>query len=357
MKMVQAVLHEQALEGLSGMLSKLPLFALLSLIDRLGYLLGAALTHESVDPGKKSKRKKQWEFTVKGSLTDRVEAYVAVSQALTDWPGGFHRALDAMNPRIIGRTEGSENYRQAEDLFYQSLLKGNAASRYLVFLRAEYARHWNCSDANEVAQPLQLSPSVDDYGNMLQSPTDESRAEAPVGPIIADRDIPRAVGLPLSVLQALRAQGIYKASGGRGASYNWYRNDIDKFLERLRTVTECGATCARGYHRTTVTVKQAMSLNLRSAHAKADIIAALLDGRLRAIATARTPLGAVRIDKGVLDEFLLEKRVAVEGGTYSYPEAARICRIDLSAVKDAVSQGLLQGVQRLERTRISAQSV
>ena len=356
-KLVQAVLHGQPLEGLSGMptqfLTNLPLSALLSLIDRLGYLLRVNPDHGN-GPGKSSKRRRQRGITVKGGLTDRVEAYVSVSQALGDWPRGFHRALDAIDPRITGRAGGDENYRQEADLFYQSLLRSNVASQHFSFLRTEYARHWNGAD--HVAQLPQAPSGVHDRREMLSSSMDELQTNAPVGPVIADRNIPKVVGLPVSVLEVLRRQGIYGTSSGRGSSYNWYQNDIETFRERLHAVMKSGAIRPSRYKRPTVTVKQAMSLNLRSAQAKADVIAALLDGRLRAIANAHTPFGEVQIDKDQLDKFLLEKRVAVEGDTYSFPQCARICGIDQSAIQDAVNQGLLHGVQRLERLRISAQS-
>ena len=361
MKLVQSALHGRALEGPSGMptqlLSKLPLSALLSLIDRLGYLLTANPGQESAGSGASPKRKKQRKITVQGSLANHMEAHTAVSKALSDWPRGFHMALDAMSPGITGRTEENDTYRQDEDLFYSGLLKGKAVSRYLNFLRSEYVRHWGLKDANHVAQIRESLPSADDRGEMLSNTGDGSHADAPAGPILGDKDIPKAVGLPVSVLEVLRAQGIYRTSGGQGASYNWYKHDIEKFLDRLRALTEDGAICPRGYSRPTVTVTQAMSLKLRSAEAKADIISALLEGRLRAIATVHAPIGAVQIDRHQLNKFLLEKRVAVEGDTYSFPQCAQICGIDQCSVQDAVSQGFLQGVQRLQRLRISAQSV
>jgi TniQ len=359
MKLIRTALHGTRLEGPTGMaaefLSSLPLSALISLIDRLGYLLTVDQAKRTADLMNDRKQKGNWQLTPQTSVADRVTAYAEVSRALSNWPRGFHAALDALNLREPGSAEGTK-YCQSRDLLYRHLLTGKAVSRYLPFLRTEYFRHWSWPDRAPEPQHFSTA-SFGEQDSIPPTRAEKFRSDGPVGPIIATGKVARLVGLPISVLEVLRDEGIYRASDGRGGAYNWYQDDISEFTKKLHAIFKGGTVRSKKYNCQTVTVKQAMSLKLRSARAKADIIVALLDGRLRAIGTSSTAIGAVKMEREQLETFLLRKRIALRGDTCSIPECAKMCGIDAAAIRDALDQGLLQGVQTQHRMRISGQSV
>src|SRR5690606_21272283 len=135
-----------------------------------------------------------------------------------------------------------------------------------------------------------------------------------------------------------------------GAS--WHKEDVEAFHERALALPvvehESGGR---------VSLQRIMRLKLRDDDAKADIVAALLDGRLPVVGREGRTRKGLQVERAKLEAFVVQKRIHVEGETYSYPDAASALGVDLSAIPNARSVGLLEGVSIGSRTRISSKSV
>lgn len=166
------------------------------------------------------------------------------------------------------------------------------------------------------------------------------------------RDAAEYLGLPVSVLQALRERGVFatKHRYGRGAS--WHKEDVEAFLRAAFALPVEGTAAAES-----ISLKQVMQLKLRDDNAKADIVAAMFDGRLAVVGKTGKSLEGLQLDRQALHAFVGRKRVDVEGNSYSFPQAAAESGLDQSTILDAIRLGMLDTVRYGSRTRIPAASL
>jgi hypothetical protein len=183
---------------------------------------------------------------------------------------------------------------------------------------------------------------------------DLERSRLPVesAGVVTVREAAEHLGLPVSVLQHLRDAGVFEVQPRRGSEASWHEDDVQKFLRRGLAMSDVSSSVGE-----TVKLKDVMRLKLRDAKAKADIVAAMFDGRLTVAGRAGQSLGGIRLDRRQLDEFVLQKRAEVERDTYSLPEAAGKTGLDPAVISHAIDSGLLVGVRCADRVRISGASI
>jgi hypothetical protein len=236
----------------------------------------------------------------------------------------LRRSVDARQQRFISKSECARRYGIWATTMKRLIAEGTLVTRTL-----------RAGRANRIVIDVQKST-------------------LPKGPngIISAREGARLLGLPVSVLKHLRHVGVLDVQPHCGNKASWHRDDIHRFLARGLAIAGTEPTVAE-----TVELKDAMRLKVRDAKAKADIVAAVFDGRLTIRGRTGQTLGDIHLDKRQLDEFVLQKRVHVEQDTYSFPESAAKTGLDPAVVSDAVASGLLVGVTTAGRLRVSAGSV
>ena len=345
----------------------IPLAVLLPVLNRLGMLL---LAGRGAGPsrGKDEGKHKRKTWSSGSTLGQTFEVLSEAAKALSDWPVGFRRALRSCSPAFLGRSTENAPYRQDQDTFYCALfLHSRSVWTHLGFLQHEYFRYRSGKNVPEATGRLGQQHCVSESPNPARSfvkflpgsHASESSSMDPGnrnGSIMSDRDIPRLVGFSLSILEVLRRRGVYETAPRVDRAFNWYSDDVDAFLDKLRS-RRTRLSCVSEPQDRVVTVRKALRLVHRSSEAKADIIAAILDGRLVAKLGKGESLTEWLLDHDQLAEFLLPMRNTLDADTHTNRESARILKVDESAIPCAVKIGLLKEVRCENRVRISGESV
>jgi len=373
MEVIRSRLHRKPLEKLASAaklpveyLKDLPLASLLQIVDALGTQLVAAKTN-----------------------TTRHDSTIAeAAEALTDWPNGYHRALVRIGPK---EDVSSSGLRSQFRMFYETMFKNRVFAADAAFLRDEFLRfgqqHWDnvlidgkllrgksaggesrYLSRSDFARRFRLwKPTMERLvrdgtivmkaipaGRQKRVVVDVQRSRLPADSkgMIRAREAARRLGLPVRVIECLRRKSVIGTEPRRGHARSWHINDVDSFLMRARALA-----AVREASDDTVRLHELMDLKLRDAEAKADIVAAVFDGRLIARGRAGEDVGDLLLDKMQVDSFVLQKRRIVEGDTYSLPESAALTGLDPGVVACAIDIGLLTTQEQRGRLRVTAASV
>ena len=325
--------------------------------------------------------------------TSSVSAVAEAASTLADWPHGYHRFLSLLGGRALSEHPESVGLRKQFIGFYNSTFQNRVSSAYTTFLREEFLRfgqqHWgravvdnklfrdrDAATLGRFVSKQELSRRFRIWKPMMNRmiadgslvtmrigtgrcsrivvDLEKSRLPEDSEGTITVRQAAAELGLPVSVLQELRRTGVLATGLRRGHVNSWHRDDVEVFRVRSRALPvttdhDPGYSCVR--------LGDLMRLKLRDARAKADIVAAVVDGRLAVRGRENDRPGGLILDRAEVDAFLLYKRRDVEGKSYSMPECAKVTDICPCAVAGAIKMGLLTAQDRGGRVRVSAASV
>ena len=309
---------------------------------------------------------------------------------LEDWPHGYHRFLRALGERSLTGRPSAVGFRKQFSPFYEMMFRSRGIAGHANFLREEFVsfglKHWGSAAVDKkllrggkigeqrfiskaefasrfgIWKPTMSRMLADGSavtktigtGKSTRTVIDLQLSQTPVASagIVDVRDVATYVGLPVSVLFELRAMGVFATKQRLGREASWHKDDVEEFL---RAGLALASNRANGP--AVIRLKDVMRRKLRASTAKADIVAALFDGRLAAIGRVGDNLGGLLVDRAQLDAFVLKKRVEVEFGSYSFPEAAISTGLDDNTIGCAIVLGLLAAIDRDGRTRVSAASI
>jgi hypothetical protein len=166
------------------------------------------------------------------------------------------------------------------------------------------------------------------------------------------REAARMIGLPVSVLRHLREVGVFPSAHRRGHHSAWHLDDLETFRKRTLAL----AHIDRPEAGSTICLSELMRLKFRSAAAKADVVAAVLDGRLSIHGQKGESLAGLMLDRAQVEAFILYTRCDAERQSYSMPQCAKVTGLDPSVVESAIAMGLLTAQDCGGRTRVTAAS-
>jgi len=183
---------------------------------------------------------------------------------------------------------------------------------------------------------------------------DVERSQPPVATVavLSDREAAKYAGLPVRVLHQLRKSKVFETRPRRGRHAAWHRDDLEDFVSRGLGLETTPAPAV-----STISLKAVMKLRLRSAAAKAAIVAAVFKGKLPILGRVGKDLGGLLLDKQELDALVVTKRIEVEGKTYSLPEAAKATGLDFKVMTDAIRKKLLTVVPCCGRMRVPESAI
>lgn len=322
-----------------------------------------------------------------------VEAAIFESaKILSDWPRGYHQFLEGLGAHFLAQRPGAVGLRKQFEPFYEALFKQRSFAKDAQFLREEFVRfglvQWGqawidpklSGDDEERTERRFISktefaskfgvwkPTLERLiasgavvtkkvaaGKSIRTLVDLETSCKPVASsgVLSVRDAAALLGIPVSVLGQLRQDGVYRTQPRLGYERSWHLDDVESFLSSGQALVKAGNVTVRE----SVELNQLMRLKLRSQSAKTDIVKAMFDGRLSVVGHVGGNLGGLLLAKSEVDIFLRATRVAVEDGSYSFPEGAEQTGLDLMAIESAVVLGLLRAVERNGRRRISRESV
>lgn len=320
------------------------------------------------------------------------EAAEAAVEVLAQWPTGFHKFLTELGTRNLSVSPSVAGFRKQFEQFYQVMFKGRSFTSVAGFLRDEFVAFGLNTWGNGVVDKRMLrealpatrrfipktvfarqhgiwKPSMDQMiadGTIVTKVITTARSKrtlidlehthipAESAGIVTVREAARHLGIPVSVLEGLRDSGIFETKLHVGRKTTWHVDDVEAFLTRGLALAKSDENAGT---QDSIALGKVMRVNLRDAAAKTDIVSALFDGRIPVAGLKGSKLADLLVNKYIVDEFLLDKRRAIEGNTYSFPDAARITGLDPMLVGEAIQQGLIAAVERNGRRRVLAGAV
>lgn len=323
---------------------------------------------------------------------------MAAAESLQDWPAGFHGMLRRLGEQALKDGVEGAGLRKQFRSFYELMFKGRDLTLGASFLREEFVSfgrfHWGhavvdgkllrSQDAalqsdtarftskSEFAHRHGLwAPTMDRLirsgaistkrittGKSVRIVIDVEQSSLPVEShgVVSERAAARRAGLPVSVLRWARKVGIYGTQVRAGHESSWHPADVDRFVAHGLALAPSSraASCSAS-----VTVAAAMRLKLRNDDAKADIIGAMFDGRLRVIGRSGDNFSGLLLNGEELDEFVRLKRLDASNRTFANFDIARETGLDCMVVAAAVAAGMLEtqvvgGHQRLTRRSLDS---
>ena len=352
-------------------LCSLPLNSLLKLISNLGHFY---LISNYIEDSSDSLR------IVKGA-----------AEVLKNWPHSYHSLLQNLGNRYLSERPSAAGIRKQFEPFYGAMFNASF-SKDISFLREEFVNfglnHWGKGTVDkklfrsmsykgeqrflsksEFARRFRIWKPVMDrlikegvvtveeirVADSKRVVVDLKHSQVPVESfgLVTNREVAVYIGLPVSVISCLRDMGIYSTKIRAGHAKSWYQDDAEYFLDRGLAL----AKKIEGNFDGAVSLKKLMRLTLRSATAKADIVAGIFDGRLTVLGRTGNKLSSLMLDKTEVDSFVLNKRVEQGSNSYSFPEAFQQTGIDPMAIQSALDLGLLKQVNCDGRIRVTVESV
>ena len=315
----------------------------------------------------------------------------ASANVLEQWPFGYHRFLTKIGNQFLARNPASAGLTKQFAPFYNEIFKNTAVSKHAAFLKQEFINfgllHWGNATVDKrllrdrEASASQRFLSVSEYakrfgiwvptmkrmvadgivvstrvktktGSRLVIDVEQSQPPVATDVVLSGREAAKYAGLPVRVLHQLRKSKVFERRPRRGRHATWHRDDLEDFVSRgLGLETTPASAVSR------ISLKKVMQLKLRSAAAKAAVVAAVFEGKLPILGRVGKDLGGLLLDKQEVDTLVVTKRIEVEGKTYSLPEAAKATGLDFKVMTDAIRKKLLTVVPCCGRMRVPASAI
>lgn len=321
---------------------------------------------------------------------DHGETFMAAAHVLQQWPHGYHQFLRSSGERF--RREGAEGsgMRQQFEPLYGSLFKGRSWSGHARFLREEFvnfgALHWGHAvvddkllgtprteasrfiTKSEFARRHQLSKpalerliaegeiSTNSFAGGKSTRTlvdvEQTSSLGSSKSVVTVREAAARVGLPVSVLQQLRERGVFATRPRAGHKTSWHEEDVDSFISR-----GLGLKQSNPEGLATILVGDVMRLKLRSAAAKAEVVAAVFEGRIEVVGQQGGAVADLLLLKWQVDGLIRDQRSELEDECLSVLAAAKMTGLDWVVIASAVERGLLAAREVDGARQILASSV
>lgn len=379
MGLIQAKLHGHLVSGLANtagfpvaFFEQTPLASLLAILDCLG-THNLRLGH--------------------ASSFDKNQSTIAAAIApLAQWPAGYHQFLKRLGDHFLGEDSSTAGLRKQFKPFYESMFKNRPFARDAAFLRDEFVEFGLTTWGNAVVDRKLLratehvaeqrfiskaefarrfglrKPAMDRMiargtvvtkkvvaGKTTRVVVDLELSQTPSESkaVVSVREAAAHLGLPVSVLSNLRDARVYETRPHSVHEHSWHKDEVERFLARIHGL----AVAASPPTENAVALGEVLRLKLRDASAKADIVAAVLEGRLPVIGRNSENFAGLLLNRLHVGEFICSKRREIEGNSYSLQDAAKHTGLDFMVLRNAIELGLLSGNQHGGRLRVTAESV
>ncbi len=321
---------------------------------------------------------------------------IAAAGVLADWPTGFHRFLSRVGHRSLDdKAPAAFGLRKQFDQLYTHLFKVQSCGAEFNWLRDEFV-HFGLTEwgeavvdnkllrgnvvnrryvtKKELARQMGVSPTTlgkwhrDGLVEMKVIPTQhqvryvaDSQAEGCKPPIPAEGEVlgiraaAAYLGVPVSVLNHLKATGTMKINHRLPQRYCFHQADLDAFRNRL---LELSTVLPTGEQVGAVDLARVLrEYRFHSPDHKAGFVAAYLAGGIKSIGRIGVALEHIMFAVEAVAAYTAEVRSNAAGGALTHREAASIIRIDADVVSALQRLGYLDTVHSRESPRISRASV
>lgn len=336
----------------------------------------------------------RFNLSIRGMVKDFNPMSIANSaiEVLRDWPVGYHEFL-----RRVGIHNSSESavsaigLRKRFEKFYSSMFKHKRRIEGMDFLRDEFIRfgleEWGESvvdtkllrgqprykrfiSKSELANQLGVRPItlrrwaeqgfmpmnrisagskkryiVDSLAITVQKGSD--------GKTLGIREAAAYVGLPVSVLNALRDSGHYKVRHLARFRKAFHEKDLREFTDLVLSQGNVITEIPLG----SISLGEVMLLKFRNNTGKADFMREVLSHRIEVIGRIGASLVGLLFCRESVEQFLRDKRAESENSTWSLREAAKYLHCDPITLPTLIQEGLIEMVESSAGNRVTEKSV
>lgn len=333
-----------------------------------------------------------------GRAVNSLELVEHAAGALSRWPMGFRALLRETGAAASQRKQDTAlNFRKAFGNLYDGLVKRRLPSQEVEFLRKAIVEfgvdEWTegyvdrrllrgvstagrrHQSIGHLAKDLGVLPSTarrwarEGLVPMARIDHTTRRYVGVAGPVsvprqadgrsLSNREASAFLGIPVSVLKALRASGHFEVRHIGKFFKSFHEADLRSFNERcLTVVAKIGQTSAdSNVLGSSIALGTAMrTLRFLSHQAKRDIIVALLQGNIRCLGRSGDRMGGILLDVEQVRKFQMDSRSAIFQSTRSATEVAGLLRCDVLVVASLVHQGFLEALPGTAHLRVTEAS-
>jgi hypothetical protein len=366
MSVLQAKLHGIALASLNNKsnmplsdLEYVPLKALLAIIPALGeFNLSSRGTPFNI------------------SLAEKT---TSAAEVFSNWPTGYHDFLRRFGVRAKASGVLASGVRKQFGPFYESMFKGRSCATDLKFLREEFVRfglnEWGEGivdtklrqeekglgrfvSQSEIARQMGVRPitlrrwaqagkikMVELTAGMQKRYVADVKTlpipEKANGVQFQTREAAAYVGVPVSVLAALRLSEHYSVKSMPKYKLGYHEADLNYFQKRLLDLS-IEVEEDKLPSEPIFTLELIMQkLRFWSKTGKADFLAAYLDGKVKSVGRTGKTLQTIRFWKTDVDAYIQACRFEAFDGAVTQQAASNIIACDPQAIQGLIEQGYL----------------
>jgi hypothetical protein len=330
--------------------------------------------------------------------TDGAPADLAIAAAgvLSDWPKGFHRFLSRVGRRSLDdKSPTAIGFRKQFEQLYNQLFRVQSCDAEFNWMRDEFVRfgltEWGeavvdgkllrGNTANHryvtkkvLSKQLGVSPvtlskwhrdgivemkaiqTKSQVRYVADSLAESLRPPVPAeGAVLGVRAAAAYLGVPVSVLNQLKATGTMNIYHRLPQRYCFHQADLDAFRNRLLDL--CPTPPIDEQIAVVDLARILRKYRFHSADHKTKFVAAYLAGKIKSIGRTGSTIAHIMFAVEVVTAYAAEFRSNAAGGSLTHREAAKIIRIDADVVMSLQRLGYLDTVQGRESLRISGESV
>jgi hypothetical protein len=175
------------------------------------------------------------------------------------------------------------------------------------------------------------------------------------GRILRSRVAARQLGVPVSVLNALRRTGELEVRHLSRFRTGWHEKDVEAFRGKLLSLVRSTVELEFGSVKI-ITVGAIMRNRHYSSGVKADFVRALLSKQIPAFGNENATIGEIRIDLYLYKKWVETAGSQAAGNTRTPTEVAKSLRCDRGTIPGLMQLGLLQGTRTPHGLRIDEDS-
>lgn len=336
----------------------------------------------------------RFNLSIQGIAEDYCPMGIAnsVAEIFHDWPVGYHEFLRRVGIHNSSKSAVSAiGLRKRFEKFYNSMFKHKRRIVGMDFLRDEFVRfgleEWGESvvdtkllrgqprykrfiSKSELANQLGVRPItlrrwaeqgfmpmnrisagskkryiVDSLAITVQKGSD--------GKTLGIREAAAYVGLPVSVLNALRDSGHYKVRHLARFRKAFHEKDLREFTDLVLSQGNVITEIPLG----SISFGDVMMLKFRNNTGKADFMREVLSHRIEVIGRIGASLAGLLFRRESVEQFLRDKRAESENSTWSLREAAQYLHCDPITLPTLIQEGLIEMVEASIGNRVTEKSV
>jgi hypothetical protein len=176
------------------------------------------------------------------------------------------------------------------------------------------------------------------------------------GKIFRNREAARRLGLPVSVLQALKRDRLYEVNHLLPTRAGFHELDLEAFRQKLVALAPYQFP-SPGSGQEGFTLRGIMRGQHDPLATKVSVLRAVLSGEIPVVANVDGTPGGLELDSPVYKRFVQAARIRAAGNTVTLADAARTLVCDSRTVQGLVQLALLQGTATPGGLRVTAESV